>query len=165
MRTLRTPSVTLEPQTREHAAEMFAVLSDPAIYAYENAPPSSAESLRDRFTRLESRSSRDATEVWLNWVVRLDSRLIGYVQATVYGDGSASIAYEFASEHWGRGLARESVDAVIRELAAFYGVRELRAVAKKANERSLRLLERLGFTPSGQAAEPDEISYARSVTP
>ena len=41
MRVIETGSLTLEPQTAAHAGEMFAVLSDPAIYKL--------------FTKLESR--------------------------------------------------------------------------------------------------------------
>src|SRR6267154_1901964 len=55
MRVIETGSLTLEPQTAAHAGEMFAVLSDPAIYEYENEPPPSLEWLRARFTKLESR--------------------------------------------------------------------------------------------------------------
>ena len=41
MRILETAALTLEPLTARHADEMFAVLGDPAIYAYENEPPAS----------------------------------------------------------------------------------------------------------------------------
>ncbi len=47
MRTIEAGPLTLVPQTRAHAEEMFAVLSDPAIYTYENAPPPSLEWLRE----------------------------------------------------------------------------------------------------------------------
>jgi len=158
MRTIEARRVTLEPQTAAHADEMFVVLSDPAIYTYENEPPASLEWLRTRFAKLESRRSADGSEQWLNWVVRLrDSELIGYVQATVLPDRRALIAYEFASRHWGRGLAREATEALIRELVEYYQVISLRAVAKTANARSLRLLERLGFAPAG----PDAIAASQ----
>jgi hypothetical protein len=85
MRTLETAALTLEPQRAQHAAEMFAVLSDPAIYEYENQPPASLEALRRRYAALESRRSPDGREQWLNWVIRLPAgEPIGYVQATVY---------------------------------------------------------------------------------
>lgn len=149
MRTIEAGRVTLEPQTAEHAAEMFGVLSDPAIYTYENSPPPSVEWLRTRFEKLETRRSADGTELWLNWVVRLHSaQLIGYVQATVFPDGRADIAYEFCSAYWGLGLAREAAEALIRELVDQYRVTRFTAVAKSANERSLRLLGRLHFKPA-----------------
>lgn len=172
MRVLKATGLTLEPQTVVHAPEMFAVLGDPAIYEYENEPPSSLDWLRQRFARLESRRSADGREHWLNWVIRLpSSELVGYVQATVRPDGSAAIAYVLSSAHWGRGLARAAVDAMIDELVAHYDVTVLVAVLKRANARSLRLLERMGFQPatSGQRAglevEPDELLMVRVARP
>jgi [ribosomal protein S5]-alanine N-acetyltransferase len=170
MHTIEATRVTLEPQTAEHAEEMFVVLSDPAIYTYENEPPPSVQWLRTRFEKLESRRSGDGTELWLNWVVRLRSAgLIGYVQATVFPDNRALVAYEFASAHWGRGLAREAAEALIRELVEHYHVTYLTAIAKSANLRSLRLLERLGFVPAApdlptdHELEPGEVLACRSV--
>lgn len=159
MKTLVTATLTLEPQVAAHADEMFGVLSDPAIYEYENEPPQSLEGLRERFAELESRRSPNGREQWLNWVIRLPTlQLIGYVQATVYPDGRAALAYELSSAHWGRGLARQAVQAMIGELAAGYGVRRLSAVLKRENLRSLRLLERLGFTlASAQAHEERQV--------
>jgi len=126
---------------------MFALLSDPRIYEFENEPPPSLEWLRTRFEKLESRRSADGRERWLNWVVRLpDSRLAGYVQATIHAGDSASIAYVLASAYWGRGLGADAVAAMISELSANYGVRHLNAVLERANVRSTRLLGRLGFT-------------------
>jgi [ribosomal protein S5]-alanine N-acetyltransferase len=135
-----------------HADEMFAVLSDPAIYEYENEPPASLEWLRERFGRLESRRSNDGQQQWLNWVLRLrGAELIGYVQATVFPTGLAMIAYVLSSRYWGRGLAREACETMLGELHAHYGVGSACAVFKRANVRSLRLLERLGFA----AAKPE----------
>src|SRR5882762_4963243 len=149
MHVIETGSLTLEPQTAAHAEEMFAVLSDPAIYEYENEPPPSVDWLRVRFTQLESRRSADGQEQWLNWVIRLPtSELIGYVQATVHADGRAAIAYELSSAYWGRGLAREAVQAMISELVGHYRVPSLSSVLKRGNLRSMRLLERLGFSPA-----------------
>jgi len=146
MRIIKCPGLTLEPQTAAHAERMFVVLSDPAIYEFENEPPQSEVWLCARFTRLELRRSSDGQEQWLNWVIRLPTtELIGYVQATVRSDGTALIAYVLASAYWGRGLARLAVEAMIGELACHYQVRTILAVFKHVNQRSARLLERLGF--------------------
>ena len=170
MQILKTARLTLEPQTAAHAEEMFTVLGDPAIYEHENEPPPSVKWLRARYRRLESRRSPDGRAQWLNWVVRLrGGGLIGYVQATVSPAGRAGIAYVLASAHWGRGLAREAVQAMIAELADRYEISRLTAVLKRTNERSRRLLERLGFIPASpelQAelpVEPDELLMHRRL--
>jgi RimJ/RimL family protein N-acetyltransferase len=163
MRTLNAGPLTLEPQVAAHAAEMFDVLSDPAIYEYENEPPASVEALRARYAKLESRRSGDGRQRWLNWVIRREGAgLIGYVQATVYSDGTAAIAYEMASAHWGRGLGRRATEAMLRELVDHHGVTRVFGVAKARNFRSLGLLSRLGFSLADPAlcaergVEPDE---------
>jgi [ribosomal protein S5]-alanine N-acetyltransferase len=171
MRIIDAGIVTLEPQVAAHAEEMFVVLSDPAIYEYENAPPASAEWLRERFTKLETRQSADGAQQWLNWVIRVPtSELIGYVQATVHADRRAAIAYELCSRYWGRGLARHAVQAMIGELVATYGVRALSAVLRRENMRSFRFLERLGFAPASleahaqYALDPGELLMLRDVS-
>lgn len=154
MRLLHTPNLTLEPQLAMHAAEMFGVLSDAAIYEFESEPPQSLEGLRERYAELESRRSPNGREMWLNWVVRRPGAgLIGYVQATLREHDRSLIAYEFGSAYWGRGWASEAVDAMIRELGARYGIREIGAILKCKNLRSLRLLQRNGFERASATIE------------
>ena len=112
MRSITAPHCQLEPQTAAHAPEMYSVLSDPAIYEFENEPPRSLEQLSIRFAKLETRASPDGTEQWLNWVIRLpDGDLAGYVQATVLPDGLAFVAYELNSQHWRKGIGSSAVRA------------------------------------------------------
>lgn len=164
MRTIRCPPYILEPQVVAHAQDMFAVLSDPAIYEFENAPPVSVESLAKRFERLETRRSADGREQWLNWVVRLpNGRLAGYVQATVLSDQSAFVAYELNSEHWRQGIGSKAVLAVLQELQEEFHVENFFAVLKARNFRSKALLQKLGFTEAGEEQQamhrdgPDEV--------
>ncbi|MCX7205948.1 MAG: GNAT family N-acetyltransferase [Proteobacteria bacterium] len=146
MRTLNTAALILEPQTADHAEAMFVVLSDPAIYEFENAPPASIDRLHARFSKLEARASPDGSEQWLNWVIRrtASQQLAGYVQATI-SDQHALLAYELSSKHWGKGIAQEAVSAVLQELAQHYGIKQYFAILKRRNVRSKKLLERLGF--------------------
>lgn len=170
LNTLFATQCILEPQVEAHAREMFEVLSDPAIYEFENEAPPSIEWLAHRFKRLESRKSTDGTEQWLNWVVRLPSReLAGYAQATVLPSGASYIAYELASRYWRRGIGSSAVRAVLGECAARYGVHTFVAVLKAANYRSAGLLRSLGFVAASEqqfaeyGAEPDEIVMTKAI--
>lgn len=146
MNTIRAGSLVLEPQVAAHAAEMLPVLSDPAIYEFDGAPPESLSALEARFARLESRSSPDGEQRWLNWVVRLPTgELAGYVQASVTRDGTAHVAYELASRYWRQGIGRAAVSAMLVELASTYGVRVFAATLKAGNDRSRAFLNHLGF--------------------
>jgi [ribosomal protein S5]-alanine N-acetyltransferase len=82
---VRAGTLVLEPQVGAHAAEMFAVLSDPALYEFENAPPESQAFLERRFSLLESRVSPSGAEHWLNWVIRTAVRAMLAELAARYG--------------------------------------------------------------------------------
>jgi len=146
MRIISTQRLVLEPQSVAHAEEMFRVLSDAAIYRFENAPPASLESLTRRFAKLERRRSPDASEIWLNWVIRrANGPLLGFVQATLWSHERARIAYVLSSAAWGQGFAREAVAAMLTELRDFHGVKHVAAVFKRENLPSRNLLLHLGF--------------------
>lgn len=146
MRTILSAGCVLEPLVEDHAAEMFEVLSDPAIYEFENGPPPSAEWLTTRYRALEKRGPQEGSELWLNWVIRLpEGSLAGYVQATVMPAGVACLACELNSRHWQQGIGRRAVLAMLEELNSFYGVTTYIAVLKAMNFRSKALLNSLGF--------------------
>lgn len=170
MRLLRATRCTLEPLLEAHAAEMFGVLSDPAIYEFENAPPPSSQWLAERYRRLEARGPGDGSEQWLNWAVRLPGgEMAGYVQATVLPASLAYVAYELGSAHWRQGIGSSAVRAMLEELRAQHGVRSFVAVLKAANFRSEALLRSLGFEIGSAAQqsqhrdEPDELVMVRQA--
>ena len=150
MQTIVTAELTLEPLHTSHAEAMFEVLSDQAIYRYlDYSPPASVEYLRDLYARLEARRSPDGSEAWLNWVIRArDHPLMGYVQATVASNRSAHVAYVLASKYWGHGYAQRAMQPMLQHLATAYDVDRCLATVEAENRRSIRLLERLGFSPA-----------------
>jgi RimJ/RimL family protein N-acetyltransferase len=151
MRTLRTSLCTLEPLVVTHAHEMFRVLSDPAIYEFENQPPESEEWLARRYEALETRRSPDRSERWLNWVVRLPTgEPAGYVQATVLASGASHVAYELNSRFWRQGIGTSAVAAMLDELSSAHAVHTFVAILKAANYRSMGLLKRLGFSAASR---------------
>jgi RimJ/RimL family protein N-acetyltransferase len=153
---IRTDRLLLEPLTPDHAESMFEVLRDPQIYRHlDYGPPPSVEHLRSLYQRLQAGRSPDGRELWFNWAVSPQGGCpIGYVQATVLGNGSAWVAYVFSPAQWGRGWAGEATRAMIDHLAERRGVRRCMAVAEADNRRSIALLARLGFSPA-QGHEPE----------
>jgi len=144
--TVKIGALVLEPQVAAHAAEMFAVLSDPAIYEFENSPPESAAWLEQRFRKLETRVSPDGAQQWLNWVIRLPSgALAGYVQATITREAIAHIAYVLGSRFWRQGIGSTAVSGMLAELTTTYGVQAFVATLKTRNHRSFAFLQKLGF--------------------
>ena len=166
MDAITTARLVLEPLVVAHAETMFDVLGDLAIYRYlDYPPPPSIEHLRSVYSRLEARTSPDKSEIWLNWVVRPHGQLpVGYVQATVVSPQTAWVAYVLSSKHWGNGYAHEATRAMLEHLATAYGVIRYLATVEAGNQRSIRLLERLGFRgASAEALEGHSLSHTERL--
>ncbi|WP_439655818.1 GNAT family N-acetyltransferase [Lentzea sp. HUAS TT2] len=116
---ISTTRLDLLPLLPEHAAEMAAVLSDPALHTFTGGTPLTPEALLTRYRRL-AEGSPDPAVRWLNWVIRLrdDHRLAGTVQATItLADQSAEIAWVVGTPWQGRGIAREAAQGLVAWLA------------------------------------------------
>lgn len=163
MRKIEVGDITLEPQTREHAGELFNILCKSKVHDYtDSSPPRSVDELQSRLARLESRESPDKTERWLNWVIRSsDGKVLGYVQASVQSDLITDIAYVVDPDVWGQGIGVRATGAMIEELSYSFGVCSLRATIDVRNDRSRSLLLRLGFSPLGEPTGNDQVYVRR----
>jgi [ribosomal protein S5]-alanine N-acetyltransferase len=150
---VRPPAFTMEARCVAHAAELFEMLRDPQLYEHlDEAPPTSVNELAEKLARSEGRRSPDGKELWLNWVVRVESgSLAGYVQATVEENKETNIAYFFGKRFHRQGLASAAVRRMIEIVVAEHQASTLFIVAEAANLPSVRLAERLGFVQAPPA--------------
>jgi ribosomal-protein-alanine N-acetyltransferase len=79
-------------------------------------------------------------------------------------DGVVEVGYEIAEARRGRGLATAATDAMLVE--AFSDGRVTTVIAHTLPERnaSTRVLEKVGFTYDGEAAEGGEVVWRYSLT-
>jgi ribosomal-protein-alanine N-acetyltransferase len=83
---------------------------------------------------------------------RASSLAIGTCLLFRYEESSAraELGYVLGRAHWGCGIMREALVAVINCAFGVYGLRRLEAEVDPLNHASSRLLERLGFAREGQ---------------
>jgi RimJ/RimL family protein N-acetyltransferase len=152
--------VRLDPLRVEDAAEMAAVLADPALYTViGGAPPTEAE-LAERYA-----FQLDGHPEWVNRVVRVDGRAVGYVQATVYPDDRAALAWVIGTAHQGRGYATAAARALVAELGAELGVGRVEAWIAPGHRPSERVAEHLGLHPTGEVDEDGEQRWSSGEVP
>ncbi|CAO2658397.1 Nn.00g061200.m01.CDS01 [Neocucurbitaria sp. VM-36] len=75
------------------------------------------------------------------------------------------LRYGVAPKFWGRGLAQEAAEAVMDWAVSERGVQRFIAETERANSRSGRVLEKMGFRLSGTEywKEPSEVEWERIV--
>jgi ribosomal-protein-alanine N-acetyltransferase len=70
----------------------------------------------------------------------------------------AEIGYNLSPAHWGRGLMREALEAALAFGFGTMALSEVHAISDRANHRSMRLLERLGFEFRPDLPDPEDLS-------
>lgn len=145
---LETARLWLEPLHPSHTLALYELLQSPAIYAFlPEDPPTSSEALATRYQRLSSRRSPDGQELWFNWVMRQRRAgvYVGILQATVYPDATAQLAYILFPPFWKQGYAREGCKRALGLLFEDYQVQLIVAEIDTRNVASITLIESLGF--------------------
>ena len=83
---------------------------------------------------------------------RETGRVIGACVVFRHDEGSAraEIGYVLGRAHWGRGLMREALEAVVAHAFGPWGLRRLEAEVDPDNARSDRVVRSLGFVEEGR---------------
>jgi RimJ/RimL family protein N-acetyltransferase len=160
-----TERLDLLPQHVEHADEMAAVLSDPALHTFIGGTPATPEALRARYHRMVA-GSPDPTVTWHNWVIQLrgEARLTGTVQATVAHadhETTTEIAWMVGTPWQGRGIATEAA----RALVAWLGKRPAQTIIAHIHPdhlASAAVATACGLEPTGTRHD-GEIRWHRRI--
>ncbi len=104
--------------------------------------------LENRYRALSSRLSPDEQEAWLNWAVRLrqENIYIGTLEATVYNNRTATIAYMIFPSFRQQGYAKEGCLRLLNHLFNDYKVTAIAAEIDTRDIPSIQLIKSLGFT-------------------
>ena len=151
---LNTQRLILRAFVPEDAADLYAFRSDAYAQRY-NDPP------------LTNLSQADALIQWMNegfaahemilWAVALreNNRAIGLFGFNKWdrGHNRASIGYNLAREHWGQGLSKEALKAMLGFGFERMHVNRIESETVASNTESVRLLERSGFYLDGVRRE------------
>ncbi|MFI7871440.1 GNAT family N-acetyltransferase [Streptomyces salinarius] len=162
---LSTRRLDLLPLHVEHAEEMAAVLSDPALHTFIGGTPDTPQALRSRYQRMTA-GSPDPAVSWLNWVIRLrdESCLTGTVQATISPSGHgliAEIAWVVGTPWQGRGIATEAARGLVDWLSR-QPVPTVIAHIHPEHRASAAVATAAGLTPTDEWRE-GEIRWHRSI--
>ncbi|MFC8824301.1 GNAT family N-acetyltransferase [Streptomyces sp. NPDC057137] len=158
-----TERLVLVPQRVEHAREMAAVLSDPALHTFIGGEPATADELRSRYARMAA-GPADPAESWCNWVIRLrageegleQGQLVGTVQATIVPAGPggpalvANIAWVVGTAFQGRGIATEAARGLVGRLEQLSAVREVAAYVHPDHAASKAVARAAGLEPTDE---------------
>ena len=155
----RTPRLLLRPGFPEDAPALAAAIADEAIVRNLGTAPWPYR-MRDAEAFLAS--PRDPVLPSLLIFERTGGapQLVGSCGLGRRPSGAVELGYWIARAHWGRGFASEAGAALI-DIARALGLEQLEGAHFTDNPASARVLEKLGFEPTGLVAP--RLSCARGV--
>lgn len=145
---LTTARLRLRPWRDEDLEPFAALNADPRVREFFpslQTRPESAESMR----YIDEHFRRHGFGLWAVEVIGT-APFIGFIGLSVPSFDApfmpcVELGYRIAFEHWGRGYATEGAQAAITFGFATLGLAEIVAMTAVGNERSRRVMERVGM--------------------
>lgn len=148
---LRTAQLLLRAVTQADAPAVFALRSDPVAMRF--VPRPLARTLDDARAHIDNIHAEQTAGTSATWAItrHTDPAMIGIIglfriQAEHH---RAELGYMLLPAHWGQGLMREAIEAVVRHAFHGLGFHSIEAVVDPQNTASIRVLEHNGFVREG----------------
>ena len=142
---LRTERLLLRPALPADAEALHAIFVQPDAMAYWSRPPhtdmAETRNWLDGMIAIPPDQGED-------FIITLDGKVIGKAGLWRFPE----IGFILDPACWGRGFAREALEAVVKRAFAVHRLPHITADVDPRNDRSLALLARLGFHEIGRAA-------------
>ncbi len=148
----RTERLLLRPGWAEDAPALHAAIADEAIIRNLTSPPW-PYSLADAEAFLASKRPDHAPSFLLFRRTRGAPQLVGAAGLGRKPGGEGELGYWIARPYWSLGYATEAAEAVLRIARNGLRLNKLSAGHFTDNPASGRVLEKIGFKPTGQYAQ------------
>ncbi|MCU0534051.1 MAG: GNAT family N-acetyltransferase [Hydrococcus sp. Prado102] len=144
---------------QEDAAQAFEIYGDREVMRYisDGKTAESVEAVRDRLQERISSSQKlnNGTGFWAV-VNKNDRQIVGVILLKQLPDNDGiptkdiEIGWHFRRSYWGHGYATEAARGIVTYGFDILKLPVLYAVAKPENERSIRVMQRLGMKSMGR---------------
>lgn len=157
-RELRTPRLLLRPFRTSDVDDALAYRNDPELARFlPHIPQPFTLQHAEEFVAI------NMTEPWETmptFAVVIDDHVIGTVNLVIDpASRTAMLGYAIARAHWGHGIALEAATAVLQWAFAEHDLVEIWASTQTANQRSRRVMEKLGMTLDPARTTSAKVTY------
>jgi ribosomal-protein-alanine N-acetyltransferase len=138
-------TAVLRAVTTADGDALHALFTEPGVrrYLFDDITPTRAETQR----HVEAACQHDA------WMILCDGAVAGLVSLRPV-DGDRELIIAVGERYWGRGIAFAAAEAAMQHAFEVLRLPRLHASVDLPNERSHRLMLRLGFAATGEVPGP-----------
>ena len=148
---LRTKRLIIRPFELSDDEELHAIVSQPKVLEFLPEDVMTLEEVRDIIGWLQKCYRQNSPEKIVKWTLAIlwadTSRVIGWcgLGPLDFSPDEIELFCGLDESHWGRGIALEACRALLDYTFANIGLTRVVAVVNPANQRSRRLIEKLGM--------------------
>lgn len=148
---INTERLVLRTLRPDDAAELFAIYSDPTVMRFWGTPAWTRIEQAIEMIERESKATQAGEYLRLGIEERESSTLIGACALFSFHEASrrAEMGYILRSQSWGKALMSESLRSLVNYGFTNLNLNRIEADIDPRNERSERVLQRLGFVKEG----------------
>lgn len=159
------PAITLEPQTADHAVELYPLLADPALYTYiDRPPPDNLEAFTNRLRRLESRRLPDGSRC-AELAVRLRMVSLRVTSRPPSIRMRQPTRYVLGSRFHRRGIATVACRQMLERLRVECHVAQLLCHGRSPQPGFNRAIEQIGFLRGAPPPPLPGLARRRALLP
>ena len=151
MPTLRTDRLILRPMKTSDSYDMYEYASSAAVTRYLTWSPHPDLDYTKEY--LQYLGGRYAVGMFYDWAIVYDAdcKMVGTCGFTSFNCSadSAEVGYVLNPNYWGKGIAREALQRVLRFGFEELGLHRIEARFMEGNDRSRHVMETVGMTFEG----------------
>lgn len=143
---LYTQRLQLRKFSDQDAAWLYAMNADPEVMRYTGDKPFKSDGEALRFVQTYDHYERYG---FGRWVVerKIDNTPLGWCGLKFNEDvGQVDLGFRFLKEHWNKGFATEAAQQCLEYGFRNLGIQEIIGRSDARNERSIRVLTKIGMT-------------------
>ena len=148
---LNTSRLVLKQILEEDAEHLFQILSNPAVLQFCDLPLHQNIPDSKKFICEIDEGYKSKNQICWGIFQLSNNQLIGLCRFYNFNARHqfVSIGFELATEYWGGGLMKEALTCAITYLFTGCHVNRIEAQVFTGNEKSVKLLEKIGFKKEG----------------
>jgi len=151
MMNLETERLLLRKFEAEDWKAVHACTEDPEVTRFVSWGPPTEQTSQEAIGRLSQTEQGTDGEYWFAIVLTAEGNVIGYCNLKVRSEKNreGEIEYGLHRNHWGNGYATEASKAMLEFGFSQIDLHRITGTCQPQNERSRRVLEKLGMRQEG----------------
>jgi len=149
---LQSTNLNMKALTKENSGVLFNLYSDTEIQKYTDIDRLRSLSDTQKFIDTENKEADNQDLIFLGVFSRATKDFLGIISLFNIDQkhSFASLGFQLVKDYWGRGIMHESLMHFIKFVFEELNFHRIEAQVYIGNEKSINVLDRLGFTKEGQ---------------